>query len=85
MNDWLLLVIHFRWRLCAIFYTDELKEQMGEKFDEYVKKLPVFSTDYQAWYSESMALIKQLLPDALDDFTMHYKNPGLKKALTTEN
>lgn len=66
-------------------YPDELKEQMGEKFDEHVKKLPVFSTDYQAWYSESMALIKQLLPDRLDDFTMHYKKSKSRIDITTEN
>ena len=66
-------------------YPDQFEEQLGDKLEEYVKKLPNFSTDYQAWYSEAKALIKQLLPDRLDDFTRHYEKPKPRKEITFES
>ena len=32
-----------------------------------------FKTDYNAWYNESLALIRQLIPDRLEDFKQYYK------------
>ncbi|MDP2215723.1 MAG: hypothetical protein Q8J68_00305 [Methanolobus sp.] len=40
------------------------------------EKLPDFEDDYQSWYSEANLLIKQLLPDRLDDFQRLYKQPS---------
>jgi hypothetical protein len=37
--------------------------------------LPDFEDDYQSWYSEAKHLIKQLLPDRLDDFQRLYELP----------
>ena len=31
-------------------------------------KLPNFKIHYDSWYSEALAVVKQLLPDRLDDF-----------------
>ncbi len=64
---------------------EQFKDQLGDKLDEYVKNLPNFSTDYQAWYSEAKALIKQLLPDRLDDFSRHYEKPKSRKEIDFEN
>lgn len=32
-----------------------------------------FRSEYNAWYNESLALIRQLIPDRLDDFKQYYK------------
>ena len=56
---------------------DELKKLAG--------RLPSFSSEYQAWYSEAKVLIKQLLPDRLDDFVRHYEKPRSRKKITYEN
>ena len=71
-------------------YPDEFREartdQMGEDAAaQHIENLPSFGRDYQAWYSEAQALIRQLLPDRLEDFTRHYEKPKSRKALTYGN
>ncbi len=64
----------------------EIGEELhGEDFKKLKKSLPNFKTEYQAWYSESIALIKQLLPDRLPDFTRHYEKPKMRKGISFEN
>lgn len=41
-------------------------------------KLPSFKDEYDTWYSVSMQLVKQVLPDRLDDFVAQYKNEKRK-------
>ena len=43
-----------------------------EKGDS-IKKLPNFNEVYEAWYSESLAVIRQILPDRLQDFKDHFE------------
>src|SRR5688500_15331152 len=43
--------------------------------------LPLFSRSYQKWYSEALAVIRQLLPDRLSDFQSHYEVPRNRKEL----
>lgn len=38
-----------------------------------LKKLPSFNVSYEAWYSECLALIRQVLPDRLTDFKEHFE------------
>jgi hypothetical protein len=40
---------------------------------------------YQSWYSEARALLKQLLPDRLDDFARLYEKPKARKSIGYEN
>ena len=47
--------------------------------------LPLFKTEYQPWYSEAKALVRQLLPDRLLDFTRYYEKPKTRKEITFEN
>lgn len=49
------------------------------------KLLPSFVRTYQSWYSEVKALVKQLLPDRLDDLVRHYEKPKSRKEITSEN
>lgn len=62
-----------------------VKNQIGEKAKEYLDSLPRFTKAYQPWYSEAKTLIKQLLPDRLDDFVRHYEKPKSRKDINGEN
>ncbi|MEE3410823.1 MAG: hypothetical protein VZQ47_09915 [Treponema sp.] len=66
-------------------FKKAVEKTFKEKSSEYLKSLPNFKTKYQSWYSESKALIKQLLPDRLDDFTRYYEKPRTRKSISYEN
>jgi len=73
-------------------YGQEFKDAIIKRYDndealadEYLSSLPNFKSTYQAWYSESIALIKQLLPDRLSDFIRHYEKPKSRKEISFEN
>ena len=53
------------------YLEDELKLFTKDK-REYIKKFH-FKSEYNAWYNESLALIKQLIPERLEDFKQYYK------------
>src|SRR6266700_1134803 len=53
--------------------------------DDFIKELPRFSEKYQRWYSEAIALLRQLLPDRVPDFIRHYEKPKGRKDITNEN
>ena len=63
----------------------ELKKQLKEKTDEFIKNLPSFETEYQRWYSEALALLRQILPDRVADFCRHYEKPKTRKDITYDN
>lgn len=50
-----------------------------------MKALPSFNEEYQTWYSEAKVLIKQLLPDRLNDLVRHYEKPKPRKEISFEN
>ncbi len=47
--------------------------------------IPEFFSDYQSWYSEAKVLIKQLLPERLEDFVRFYESPKNRKLITADN
>jgi hypothetical protein len=68
------------------------KEQISRKFDgakdkidEYIKTIPDFRTEYQAWYSEAQAVVKQVMPDRLADFISYFEIPKGRKEITFQN
>ena len=61
------------------------KESLGDKAEEFIQSLPSFMDEYQPWYSEAKALVRQLLPDRLSDFARYYEKPKSRKSLTYEN
>lgn len=76
----------------AEFLPEQFREELEKvvkdkrKVSKFIKKLPSFKSEYQNWYSESLVLLKQLLPDRLDDFINLYKKPATKrKDITYEN
>lgn len=60
-------------------------KELKSTADEFFAKLPSFSGEYQRWYSESIALLRQLLPDRVADFVRHYEKPKGRKDITFEN
>ena len=50
--------------------------------EDFLKKLPSFNVSYEAWYSECLPLIKQTLPDRLQDFRDHFEVPKNRKNIT---
>lgn len=56
-----------------------------EKMD-FIDQVPSFKGKYQDWYSESLVIIKQILPDRLADFVKLYEKPKIKrKEISFEN
>lgn len=76
-GDQLLLAI--RYACYKEQVTRSAKRQFGEEAAEFLNTLPEFSKEYQAWYSEATTLIRQLLPDRLDDFCSYYEMPKGRK------
>lgn len=72
-------------------FPGEVRKQVEREIKDkaeataYLEGLPSFQSSYQAWYSESKALIRQLLPDRLEDFVRHYEKPKTRKVITFEN
>lgn len=64
-----------------------LKSCKGDKkaAKAHLDALPNFKDSYQAWYSECIAVLKQLLPDRLDDFVRLYEKPKGCKEISFEN
>jgi len=61
------------------------KEQLKEKSSAFIKSLPDFRVSYEAWYSESLALLKQLLPDRVANFISFYEKPKTRKDISYGN
>lgn len=66
-------------------FGEHVKKAFGRKAKKFTSVLPSFSKDYQAWYSETQVLIKQLLPNRFDDFVRYYEKPKNRKAITFES
>lgn len=70
-------------------YRNEMEEAYKKidpkNFSKLLKELPNFKTKYQSWYSESNSVIKQLLPDRLNDFVRLYEKPKGRKDITYGN
>lgn len=56
-----------------------------EKEENFLKSIPSFKTNYQSWYSESLAIIKFLLPDRTADFKKFYERSKTRKVLNYDS
>ena len=59
-----------------------LKKIIDEK---EIKNLPNVRSNYEAWYSEALACLVQLLPDRVDDFVSYYKPKSTRKEILHSN
>lgn len=59
---------------------------LSAKQEEAIKDFKLtFGEGYQAWYSESREVVRQVLPNRLDDFTSFYKSKEKRKNADYEN
>jgi hypothetical protein len=63
-------------------FTKQIQKVHGKDANDFIKKLPKFSKEYEAWYSESLALLRQLLPDRIENFISFYEKPKGRKKIT---
>ncbi len=64
----------------------QLRDALGEdKANEYIEKLPDFRSEYEEWFSEAQAVVKQILPDRLSDFNSFYEYPKPRKDISFQN
>ncbi|WP_295706087.1 hypothetical protein [uncultured Brevundimonas sp.] len=61
---------------------DHHGEEAGRKI---LKGLGNFGDSYQKWYSEALAVVKQLLPERLEDFKAQYNRPKGRKDISAVN
>ncbi|WP_138485499.1 hypothetical protein [Dyadobacter bucti] len=68
-------------------FDAEVKKLFNDKKegDAFIKALPNFNIGYEAWYSESLALLKQLLPDRVNNFVALYEKPKARKSVSYGN
>lgn len=70
-------------KIVATKHNDDKK--ILSEVDKFLKELPSFRNTYQLWYSESLILLKQILPDRLQDFIKYYERPKNRKAIEHSN
>lgn len=66
-------------------FEAKAKKILKDKYDQFIKELPLFRDKYQFWYSESLVVIKLLLPDRIGDFIKLYEKPKSRKSIEYGN
>lgn len=66
-------------------FDKHIRKKLKEEAKEFLEKLPNFSESYEAWYSESLALLRQLLPDRVQNFIALYEKPKGRKSIEYGN
>lgn len=71
-------------------YPKEFKTQVKKTYNEkqhskLINNLPSFKEKYQSWYTESLSIIKLLLPDRMNDFVKLYEKPKGRKEIKNGN
>lgn len=83
-GDSLLNAIQFE--CCPKEFETQAKKIFNEKqYSELLKNLPSFIEKYQYWYSESLSIIKLLLPDRMNDFVKLYEKPKGRKKINYDS
>jgi len=59
--------------------TNGLDEKQKEDLNIQGIKLPSFRFEYEKWYTEASAVIREIIPERLHDFTSQYKNEKRKE------
>ena len=65
-------------------YREQISENRSED-ESILENLPNFTEQYQTWYSEALTLVKQVLPDRLNDFKSYYEFPRVRKEIDSQN
>lgn len=79
--------------ILAAYYDKKTFESYAKKIlnlktkselEKFKNNLPYFFNSYQIWYTESLEIIKHLIPDRLDDFIRLYKKPENRQIIDYE-
>lgn len=65
-------------------YNPEAEAKTDLPEDE-LNNLPDFGANYQAWYSESLAVVSQLIPERVKDFEAYYAPKAARKEIRFSN
>ena len=79
LQDGLLLLNSIQYECEPNLFMEKLKKEEGVDPKIYLSKIPTFKDKYQSWYSESIELIRILLPNRLSDFIRYYERPKVRK------
>lgn len=60
-------------------FAREAKKKLGKGADAFLASTEPFEAGYQAWYSAALALLRQLLPDRVSDFTQYYEPAKIER------
>lgn len=62
-------------------FRKQVEQQLGGKkqANDFIASLPDFKLEYECWYSESLAALRQLLPDRVENFVSFYEKPKNRK------
>jgi hypothetical protein len=88
LNDWtwILYDLVFSSNSLTREELDTLDKDQINQIEKLRKQRIPFKENYQTWYSESLTLVKQILPDRLNDFIKLYEKPKTtRKDITHEN
>lgn len=67
-------------------FRKQAAQQLGDEIaSQLIKNLPPFKASYERWYSEASTLLKQVMPDRLEDFRRHYQIPKGRKEIDYGN
>ncbi len=66
-------------------FEKQIKPKLKKDYKTFVEKIKPFKQDYQHWYSESLVLLRQLLPDRVNDFIKLYEKPKTRKTIEYGN
>ena len=76
------LELAMQYEVASAQFVATVKKKLGDKTDAFLKNLPSFNEDYEPWYSESHALLRQLLPDRVANFVSFYEKPKGRKDIS---
>lgn len=65
--------------------VNEVFENDHAKVEEFINNLPDFKRCYERWYSESLGVLRQLLPDRVANFISFYEKPKGRKDVVYGN
>ncbi|ATC33373.1 hypothetical protein CA606_14100 [Caulobacter vibrioides] len=68
--------------LVKLHGPEEVLKALKTEDKSILENLPNFNVSYEAWYSECIALLKQILPDQVQDFKDHFEVPRNRKDIT---
>lgn len=82
-----MLAISMKYKCYPENFEKQIKAAFKDdkKVKEFISKILPFNKEYQSWYSESLVLIKQLLPDRLSDFIKLFEKPKMRKSIEYGN